>query len=163
MTSVFPDPKSGGTDHDSSVLKSAATPRQSGRDRPAAENAAGYASGRVAYRVWIERWSLHENYARIEEASLSGYRVKGDPCGKGFLMEACRGLPVATGVARQRDRSRQNSIGAPWSARCYGVARQQEGSRQNSIEQAPALTLSLGLTRARGRCWPGRGLPVATG
>src|SRR5664279_2855584 len=26
-----------------------------------------------------------------------------------------------------------------------------------------ALTLSLGLTRARGRCWPGRGLPVATG
>src|ERR1700676_2369392 len=28
----------------------------------------------------------------------------------------------------------------PWSARCYGVARQREGSRQTSIG-APALTL----------------------
>src|SRR5665647_3275037 len=55
------------------------------------------------------------------------------------------------GVARQREGSRQNSIGGPrvnrhqrplraralmarpWSARCYGVARQREGSRQNSI------------------------------
>src|SRR5665647_335545 len=55
------------------------------------------------------------------------------------------------GVARQREGSRQNSIGhpaltwfisltragalmaRPWSARCYGVARQREGSRQNSI------------------------------
>src|ERR1019366_3896688 len=27
----------------------------------------------------------------------------------------------------------------PWSARCYGVARQRDGSRQNSIG-APALT-----------------------
>src|SRR6202047_4674026 len=51
------------------------------------------------------------------------------------------------GVARQRDRSRQNSTGAPlltsfgslprararpWSARCYGVARQRDRSRQNS-------------------------------
>src|ERR1700693_3489282 len=30
----------------------------------------------------------------------------------------------------------------PWSARCYGVARQREGSRQNSIG-----TLSITLTR----------------
>jgi len=29
----------------------------------------------------------------------------------------------------------------PWSARCYGVARQREGSRQNSIG-APACFLS---------------------
>src|SRR5664280_516351 len=54
------------------------------------------------------------------------------------------------GVARQREGSRQNSIGGPalpwfisltragalmarpWSARCYGVARQREGSRQNA-------------------------------
>jgi len=36
-----------------------------------------------------------------------------------------------------------------WSARCYGVARQREGSRQNSI--GPALTAFLTLTRARGR------------
>jgi hypothetical protein len=38
----------------------------------------------------------------------------------------------------------------PWSARCYGVARQREGSRQNSIGVA-ALTSFIGLTRARGR------------
>src|SRR6202043_3640383 len=55
------------------------------------------------------------------------------------------------GVARQREGSRQTSIGCPaltlivtltrtgalmarpWSARCYGVARQREGSRQTSI------------------------------
>ena len=79
------------------------------------------------------------------------------------------------GVARQREGSRQNSIGHPrvnltchphararafpqfsvpalmarqWSARCYGVARQREGSRQNSIGP-PALTLPVTLTRAR--------------
>src|ERR1019366_9025242 len=62
------------------------------------------------------------------------------------------------GVARQREGSRQNSIGCPaftpfitraralmarqWSARCYGVARQRDGSRQNSIG-GPALTLFL--------------------
>src|SRR6202049_1073951 len=87
----------------------------------------------------------------------------------------------------------------PWSAGCYGVARQREGSRQNSIG-TPAFTLSITLTRESGaakdtimaygfggavadfgfswlrgprvylichpyarRCWPGRGLPVATG
>src|ERR1700685_3770748 len=42
--------------------------------------------------------------------------------------------------------------GAPkdrqWSARCYGVARQRDGSRQNSIGGA-AFTLSVTLTRAR--------------
>src|ERR1022692_4459447 len=29
----------------------------------------------------------------------------------------------------------------PWSARCYGVARQREGSRQNSIGGSGVLTL----------------------
>src|SRR3984957_19375554 len=48
-----------------------------------------------------------------------------------------------------------------WSARCYGVARQREGSRPNSI--GSAIGSSISYTRARGRCWPGRGLPVATG
>src|SRR5674476_957884 len=52
----------------------------------------------------------------------------------------------------------------PWSARCYGVARQREGSRQNSIG-APACFLS-GIFRAgslyplaRGcrRIWRGEG------
>ena len=28
----------------------------------------------------------------------------------------------------------------PWSARCYGVARQREGSRQNSIGQQIRVT-----------------------
>ena len=50
----------------------------------------------------------------------------------------------------------------PWSARCYGVARQREGSRPNSIG-GPALTLTITHLRARGRGWPGRGRPVATG
>ena len=64
------------------------------------------------------------------------------------------------GVARQREGSRQNSIGGPaltsfitlnararalmarpWSARCYGVARQREGSRQNSIGGSGVLSL----------------------
>src|ERR1039457_2599915 len=63
------------------------------------------------------------------------------------------------GVARQREGSRQNSIGPrvnlfslpyagarallarPWSARCYGVARQREGSRQNSIGGSGVLSL----------------------
>src|ERR1022692_737542 len=85
------------------------------------------------------------------------------------------------GVARQRDGSRQNSIGGPaltlflsltraralmarpWSARCYGVARQRDGSRQNSIG-GPALTLFLTLTRARAlmaRQWSARCYGVA--
>src|SRR3984957_10274882 len=34
----------------------------------------------------------------------------------------------------------------PWSARCYGVARQREGSRQNSIG-CPAICSSITLTR----------------
>jgi hypothetical protein len=34
----------------------------------------------------------------------------------------------------------------PWSARCYGVARQREGSRQNSIG-GPALTFFLHYAR----------------
>src|ERR1700694_1371644 len=46
----------------------------------------------------------------------------------------------------------------PWSARCYGVARQRDGSRQNSI--GVLLYSFLSALRARG---PGRGLPVATG
>ena len=46
----------------------------------------------------------------------------------------------------------------PWSARCYGVARQRDRSRQNS--RGPALTPLVTLTRARG---PGRGRPAATG
>jgi hypothetical protein len=29
----------------------------------------------------------------------------------------------------------------PWSARCYGVARQREGSRQNSIGGSGVLSL----------------------
>src|ERR1700693_2297959 len=33
----------------------------------------------------------------------------------------------------------------PWSARCYGVARQRDGSRQNSIGSPPAFTLSVPL------------------
>jgi len=31
----------------------------------------------------------------------------------------------------------------PWSARCYGVARQREGSRQNSIGTALTIFLTL--------------------
>ena len=118
-------------------------------------------------------------------------------------------------------------LARPWSAGCYGVARQREGSRQNSIGgsgvlslrhfglvlfipwrvgaeenlarrrrlgppgfrfmvsagamlldrlgppgfrfrfidfRAPAFPFYISYTaRARGRCWPGRGLPVATG
>src|SRR5450631_739398 len=46
------------------------------------------------------------------------------------------------GVARQREGSRQNSIG-------YGVARQREGSRQNSIG-SPALTSFLYLSAREG-------------
>src|ERR1700684_465931 len=38
-------------------------------------------------------------------------------------------------------------LARPWFARCYGVARQREGSRQNSIG-SPAFTLSITL-RAR--------------
>src|ERR1700684_371305 len=72
------------------------------------------------------------------------------------------------GVARQRDGSRQNSIGGPprlpylsplaramalmarpWSARCYGVARQRDGSRQNSIGGPPRLPYLSPLARAR--------------
>src|SRR5260221_14442610 len=48
-----------------------------------------------------------------------------------------------------------------WSAGCYGVARRREGSRQNSI--GPRIILNSYALRARGRGWPGRGLPVATG
>src|ERR1035437_9578982 len=36
----------------------------------------------------------------------------------------------------------------PWSARCYGVARQREGSRQNSI--GPALTYLITLSAREG-------------
>src|SRR5450759_2558271 len=85
------------------------------------------------------------------------------------------------GVARQREGSRQNSIGGPaltsfisltragalmarpWSARCYGVARQREGSRQNSIG-GPALTSFISLTRAgalMARPWSARCYGVA--
>src|SRR5665811_1982897 len=38
-------------------------------------------------------------------------------------------------------------MAGPWSARCYGGARQREGSRQNSIG-GPALTWFISLTRA---------------
>jgi hypothetical protein len=37
----------------------------------------------------------------------------------------------------------------PWSAGCYGVARQREGSRQNSIGY-PAFTLSITLSAREG-------------
>src|SRR3984957_8758466 len=37
----------------------------------------------------------------------------------------------------------------PWFARCYGVARQREGSRQNGIG-APAFTLSITLSAREG-------------
>ena len=40
-------------------------------------------------------------------------------------------------------------LARPWSARCYGVARQREGSRQNSIG-SPAFPSSITLS-ARGR------------
>src|SRR6202790_5381064 len=71
----------------------------------------------------------------------------------------CESNSRCYGVARQREGSRQNSIGCPaltsfislmrvgalmarpWSARCYGVARQREGSRQNSIGGSGVLSL----------------------
>jgi hypothetical protein len=85
------------------------------------------------------------------------------------------------GVARQREGSRQNSIGPrvnlfyhPYtraralmarqrSARCYGVARQREGSRQNSIGLrrafSPAFRAGSLYPLARGcrRSWRGEG------
>ena len=58
----------------------------------------------------------------------------------------------------------------PWSARCYGVARQREGSRQNSIGGSGVLSLRhLGLVLfiplARGcrRIWRGERNMVSAG
>src|SRR5665811_1505115 len=44
-----------------------------------------------------------------------------------------------------------------------GIEETSASFEARSAPRSPALTLSHGLTRARGRCWPGRGLPVATG
>src|ERR1035438_6271204 len=96
------------------------------------------------------------------------------------------------GVARQREGSRPNSIGGSgvlslrhfsgWFSLSLGGWVPKKLARRRMVSagamlldrlgppgfrftdfRGPALTLSLGLTRARGRCWPGRGLPVATG
>src|SRR5450759_445119 len=41
----------------------------------------------------------------------------------------------------RRARGRWALMARPWSARCYGVARQREGSRQNSIGVSGVLSL----------------------
>src|SRR6202162_2623020 len=105
---------------------------------------------------------------------LSPLRGREGAAGQAVVCRLLRGSSPTRGVAPKRHRGPRvyliyhPSAGArallarPWSAGCYGVARQREGSRQNGIG-GPAFTLSITLPRARGRCWPGRGLPVATG
>src|ERR1700693_2608214 len=95
------------------------------------------------------------------------------------------------GVARPREGSRPNSIGGLGRAftpafragSLYPLARGCRRSRRGEIWlrpvrccstgsgrldldlmiPGPAIGSSISYTRARGRCWPGRGLPVATG
>ena len=52
------------------------------------------------------------------------------------LAEGAPRLPYLSPLARARA-----LLARPWSARCYGVARQREGSRQNSIGGSGVLSL----------------------
>src|ERR1700722_19011991 len=107
-------------------------------------------------------------------ALLSAIHAREGAAGQAVVCPLLRGSSPTRGVAPKQHRGPRDwlfyqlytraraLLARPWSARCYGVARPREGSRQNSIG-VPAIGSSISYTRARGRCWPGRGLPVATG
>src|ERR1700720_2116480 len=69
-------------------------------------------------------------------------------------LDAIKGPALTPLISLTRARAR------PWSARCYGVARQRDRSRQNSTG-SPALTPFISLTRARARPWSARCYGVA--
>src|SRR5260221_8146795 len=68
---------------------------------------------------------------------------------------------------RRRDAARPAR--AAWAgprlqaARCRGRRRRRRRFSLGLLISGPRITLNSHALRARGRCWPGRGLPVATG
>src|ERR1700735_610316 len=70
---------------------------------------------------------------------------------------------LTTSVSHRRARARA-LLARPWSARCYGVARPREGSRQNSIG-APAFPVYISYTACArallARPWSARRYGVA--
>ncbi len=94
--------------------------------------------------VWTGRcdWDCDSVLARIARLGLLYGHRSGELWGRSLTGGVSKNgtgeprLPFSSPLARARA-----LMARPWSARCYGVARQREGSRQNSIGGSGVLSL----------------------
>ena len=133
------------------LLLSALRARGPGRGRPAATGSLANAIGRAKTAGGPALTSSCQPYAREGQAVVGPRYLRGRSPTRSVAPKPPGGPALTSFVTLTRARAR------PWSARGYGVARQRDRSRQN--RRGPALT-PLSALRARG---PGRGRPAATG
>jgi hypothetical protein len=97
----------------------------------------------LIFQEWITRKDLRENpdkrYVFGDNVERRGYggqakEMRGEPNAIGVVT---KWAPRRVNLFSHPYTRARALMARQWSARCYGVARQREGSRQNSIGHTP--------------------------